>query len=735
MLMFSARLFLRSFRYLPVCVAVLSLLFAPAAAQKSSVGQAQPSPEDIKKFAAIAGRFGQLSQKLRTRVTLPTPRTESHLLPLLPESTLMYAAIPNYGEATRQALTVFREELKTNAELRAWWQKGDMATEGPKMEDRVEKFCQLSEYLGDEVVAFGQSEGKEDPKFLVLAEVRKPGLKGFLKQILQEVAGESKPAALVFDAAELAVSRDIPSDQPVILVRDNLVAFGENLATLRKFSAQLEQQNSGFAATSFGRRLAQSYGGGTSIIAAADIHAILDHVPRGTMQNQATFERTGFSDMNFLVWEHKNVSGQSASQMELSFTRPRRGIASWLSSPGPMGSLDFISPKAAIATSLRLKDPAQIFDDIADLATASNPNAMASVAQMETGLKISLRNDLFARLTGELAMELDPLPPQEPVWKVILQSKDPSGLLATLRTILTALRMSPAEFDEDGIAYHTITIPSSQKRLEITYAMVEGYLIVGSGRDAVSAAVRLHREGGSLAKSRKLAASLPPSPTGTDVSALLYEDPMAMASMSLRNISPDLANSFMKSAMVDSPAVVMAGYGEDSALREENRSGGVDVGAGLVVAAIAIPNLIRARIAANDSSAVATLRTANTAQITYQMTYPRRGYAHDFATLGPDPKGSSTPSAQHASIIDSALGSQDCTAGAWCVNAGYRFTITTSCKLQPCQEYLVLATPVGSGTGTRNFCTTSDAVIRSQVGPPLNAPISAAQCRGWPPLQ
>ena len=130
---------------------------------------------DVKKLAAMAGQFGQLSQKLRTRVTLPGPRTESHLLPLLPESTLLYAAIPNFGEATCQILTVFREELKTNAELRAWWQKGDMATDGPKMEDRLEKFCQLSEYLGDEVVAVGQSDGTENPKFLLLAEVRKPG--------------------------------------------------------------------------------------------------------------------------------------------------------------------------------------------------------------------------------------------------------------------------------------------------------------------------------------------------------------------------------------------------------------------------------------------------------------------------------------------------------------------------------------------------------------------------------
>jgi hypothetical protein len=203
MLMLSARFCLQPFRHLLPGVAVLSLLFSAGAAQNHSTGQVQPSPEDLKKLSAMAGQFGQLSQKLRARVTLPAPRTESRLLPLLPESTLVYAAIPNYGESARQALTVFREELKTNAELRAWWQKGDMVTEGPKMEDRVEKFCQHSDYLGNEVVVFGASEGKEDPKFLLLAEVHKPGLKDFLKQVVQEVAGKSKPAALVFDPAEL----------------------------------------------------------------------------------------------------------------------------------------------------------------------------------------------------------------------------------------------------------------------------------------------------------------------------------------------------------------------------------------------------------------------------------------------------------------------------------------------------------------------------------------------------
>jgi len=46
----------------------------------------------------------------------------------------------------------------------------------------------------------------------------------------------------------------------------------------------------------------------------------------------------------------------------------------------------------------------------------------------------------------------------------------------------------------------------------------------------------------------------------------------------------------------------------------------------LIIAAIAIPNLLRARIAANESSAVSSIRTMNTAQVTYQSTYPTVGY-------------------------------------------------------------------------------------------------------------
>ena len=54
----------------------------------------------------------------------------------------------------------------------------------------------------------------------------------------------------------------------------------------------------------------------------------------------------------------------------------------------------------------------------------------------------------------------------------------------------------------------------------------------------------------------------------------------------------------------------------------------------LIIAAIAIPNLLRARIAANESSAVSSVRTVNTAQISYNSAYSTVGFSTDLASLG-----------------------------------------------------------------------------------------------------
>src|SRR6266702_3508287 len=75
----------------------------------------------------------------------------------------------------------------------------------------------------------------------------------------------------------------------------------------------------------------------------------------------------------------------------------------------------------------------------------------------------------------------------------------------------------------------------------------------------------------------------------------------------------------------------------------------------LIIAAIAIPNLLRSRIAANESSAVGSMRSINTAQVTYASSYPDVGFAANLGVLGPN-SGSTSVTSTAAGLIDNVLG-------------------------------------------------------------------------------
>jgi type IV pilus assembly protein PilA len=122
----------------------------------------------------------------------------------------------------------------------------------------------------------------------------------------------------------------------------------------------------------------------------------------------------------------------------------------------------------------------------------------------------------------------------------------------------------------------------------------------------------------------------------------------------------------------------------------------------LIIAAIAIPNLLRARIAANESSAVASIRTLNTAQISYNSAYPTVGFAAGLANLG----GTSCapPSSGGACLIDTQLQSG--------TKSGYSFTMVGSGGT-PASSYQAIGSPLTPNqTGVRYFCSFADAVVR-----------------------
>ncbi len=157
----------------------------------------------------------------------------------------------------------------------------------------------------------------------------------------------------------------------------------------------------------------------------------------------------------------------------------------------------------------------------------------------------------------------------------------------------------------------------------------------------------------------------------------------------------------------------------------------------ILFALVGIPNFYRAKLAANDSAAASTVRTINTAQVTYSTTYPARGYARDLGALGPGDGANCTEASDaHACFIDRALAGSHCPAGTWCsVKGGFYYSVTGICgDSGMCTDYVVVATPVGDNTGTRSFCSTSDAIVRRHTGR-VSAPLARPEeCLAWRPV-
>jgi type IV pilus assembly protein PilA len=121
----------------------------------------------------------------------------------------------------------------------------------------------------------------------------------------------------------------------------------------------------------------------------------------------------------------------------------------------------------------------------------------------------------------------------------------------------------------------------------------------------------------------------------------------------------------------------------------------------LIIAAIAIPNLLKSRMSANESSAVGSERTLNTAEITYAASCPDAGYAASIIEMNTGALCSSG-----SGIIDDALASS--------TKSGYTFAYTVVAGPTGLNSnYTIAATPVQVGTsGNRGFFSDETGVIR-----------------------
>jgi type IV pilus assembly protein PilA len=140
----------------------------------------------------------------------------------------------------------------------------------------------------------------------------------------------------------------------------------------------------------------------------------------------------------------------------------------------------------------------------------------------------------------------------------------------------------------------------------------------------------------------------------------------------------------------------------------------------LIIAAIAIPNLLKARMAANETTAVASIHSINTAEIAYSSMFTDVGFSPTLGDLGPG-SGGTCPGTETAScFIDAALASQ--------VKNGYSFSYMQDTSTTPAMHYTINADPITrSTTGQRSFYSDESNVIRYEQTAGATSASSALQ--------
>ncbi len=547
-------------------------------ATTSSVGLVPVSQEigwsnDLNHELALLAEFSTLREKLEA-IPTPGPRYESKILPLLAPDTILYIGIPNLGDALQQANQIFQQQLSQSKVLQDWWNKSGNSNQHPTPEELIGQIQAISQYLGDEVVITVEgvsSTNQHGP--ILLAEVKQPGLENYLQSHLAATLSstQGKSDLRVVDPQSLS-SLATGERGMIMLVRQNMLVVGGDAATIQQMSAQLDAGATQFAATDFGQRILNIYSQGTETLVAANVGQILNS--SHTQQHESNvLQNSGFNDIKYLIATRGQGSSPADNRITLEFNGQRRGMASWLAAPAPVGSLDYVSANAGAAVSFVGKQPALMLDDVFSTFGAADANFSKGLAQLNTELGLNIRDDLASALGGEMTIALDGPVLPTPSWKAVIEVNQSGALQLAIEKLVQAANREAQKSNQPGMTLNQAqvsgrtfyTIQSQSPGLatvtsEYDYTFADGYMIVAPSRALLIAAIETHANGTSLAHSASFRALLP-SDNQANFSAMLYQN----LSPILKPLASQLNSgqlAMLQQLAADAKPSVMCAYGE-----------------------------------------------------------------------------------------------------------------------------------------------------------------------------
>ena len=545
---------------------------------------------DLDRELALLAEFSNLRTKLE-QIQMPGPRYESKILPLLPADTVLYIGIPNLGMALQQANQIFQQQLSQSKVLQDWWNKSGNSNQHPTPQELIDQIHYVSQYLGDEVVitARGSFDSNEHGPVL-LAEVRRSGLKDYLQNHLADTLTRPQEGAANLHVVDPRSLSSLAGDErgTIMLVTPKMLVVGGDAGSVRQMSAQLDAGATPFAGTDFGQRITTVYGRGAEILVAANIGQILNstHAPQG---DSRALRSSGFSDIKYLIATRGESSSQEDNRITLEFNGQRRGIASWLAAPAPMGSLDYVSSNAGAVVSFVAKQPALMLDDIFSTIGASDPNFNQSLAQTNSELGLNLRDDLVSALGGELTLALDGPVLPTPSWKAVVEVNNSGALQLAIEKLIQDVNREAQKSNHPGVTlnqtqaggrtFYTIQCQAAGLATEYDYTFADGYMIMAPSRALLVAALQTHANGTSLARSASFRALLPRD-NQANFSGMIYQN----LSPILKPLASQLTSgqlAVLQELAADAKPSVFCAYGESDRIEVASSGKLFDLNPGL----------------------------------------------------------------------------------------------------------------------------------------------------------
>ncbi len=514
--------------------------------------------KNANRYSAVLSGLATLKSELKG-VSQPQVRNSTHLLDLMPENTVVYAALPNLANSIAESHRIIQERISQNAALREWWEK-EQSGRSQNMDQVVETIRQFGSYLGDEIaVSVSIDDQGKHGEPLVLAELKdSAGFRQFLEQQIAKYSGGQNKPEIQFVENPLSATADdanAKKDKLYIWIQNDLFAGSPNLQQLQSLATLTANGGtSSFTANPFRNRIAQVYHEGAGIVVAANLEKVLAQTKAERMKDsdaekrESALSQLGVLSVKYFVLDQKETSGKTHTQASLSFSDTQRGIPSWLAAPGPMGSLEYISPDANVVAGFVVKDPVRLVDDLLGVLETVSPELRKSLDAQQTAHGLNLRNDIAAPLGGEFAFAIDgPILPT-PSWKMVFEVNDPAHLQQTLERVVGEVNKEAAKFGKTGLTweqtdvggrlYYTLKSPEFGL-VEVNYTYANGYMIVGPSRALVQRALTSHDSGSSLLRSAKFTAGLP-ADGNANFSAVFYHNLGALVPAGLASTAQSL---------------------------------------------------------------------------------------------------------------------------------------------------------------------------------------------------